>query len=1116
MYLTFLHLWLGNLVLRCKVLPRARLLDNAGINYYSVYLRTGDKADLEIAVQFLQDALKVTPEDRIEQAGRLHSLIGGGYHDIYRMTGALADLETAIHHFQEAVKLTSDIDRYRAPRLYDLGIGYRNRYRKTGALTDLEIAIERYEDAVQTSFKDDGRTFWEKNPRDKHWKRYRKNLRSTLDPAIQRSQESLEYILDDHPDQGGRLYNLGSPWHTRYKKTTASTTLEPAAQQSQETLEINFDNSDQAAQLYSLGVAYYKRFENTGALKDLERAIERYKDTLEITTYDHPDRAGRLFSLGVGCRAKYQRTGTLTNLETAFDCFQEALKATPDHHPNRADRLCSLAAAYYERYQRIGALTDLETAIQQYQDAFEATPDDHPEQASRLHNLGASYRARYQRAGNSKDLETAIKRSQEALEITSDDDPDRADRLCNLGAGYGDRYRKIGDLADLETAIQYYYKAVKITPDNHPDRGNRLYNLGLKYRDRHQRTKWAADLKTAIQRYYDALKATPDNHPGRADLLSSLGAGHCGMYEGTRDPAELDQVIRFFEEAIEHPSSGPINRLRPAILLTRIFATAGKWSQAHLVVSTAMSLIPLIVPRFLENADKQHLLSEISGFACDGAAIALAAGKPTYEAVKVLELGRGIILGTSSELRADVSDLKYDHPRLAEQYIQLRNQLDAPMTSADQVFQAGVLTASTLRNDQRYSAGRKIEELIEEIRKLPGFERFLLAPTEEELKASAAQGPLIMINVSDYRCDALLVDPDNIRTLQLPLLHASDIRGRLQILDSGTVDTSLLEWLWETTAKPILNALGLSQTPLNIWPRIWWIPGGPLARFPLHAAGYHSHGKDTVLDRAISSYSSSVGSLIRSRQNSTKPEGLTKSENIVLVGMPELSQAPREIDNLKALCKAMNLQVHEPRRLRENVLAALNNCKIFHFAGHGRTHPLDPFQSALILSDEELTVSRLFEANLHDRQPFLAYLSACGTGRVKFDSLVDESLHLIAAFQLAGFRHVIGTLWEVNDRSCVDMAQLTYERMLERNINDESVSEGLHYACRKLRGQWVHENAAVRAAAAAAAAVVTKREAAAQIDPGFREQSSKPRDARDIVSCDEVPLYWVPYIHFGV
>lgn len=227
--------------------------------------------------------------------------------------------------------------------------------------------------------------------------------------------------------------------------------------------------------------------------------------------------------------------------------------------------------------------------------------------------------------------------------------------------------------------------------------------------------------------------------------------------------------------------------------------------------------------------------------------------------------------------------------------------------------------------------------------------------------------------------------------------------------------------------------------------------------------------------------------------------------------MPELEHARREIDELKALHNATDSKVNEPGGLREDVLAALDDCEIFHFAGHGRTDPLDPSKSALILSDGELTVSRLFETNLRNRRPFLAYLSACGTGRVADNTLVDESLHLIAAFQLAGFQHVIGTLWKVNDRICVDVAKATYDRMQKMDMNDESVSEGLHHACRQLRNQWVQENA-FRAAA--------KRDLAAQLDHDLREQShssqSKPREARDITTREEEPLYWVPYVHFGI
>jgi len=63
--------------------------------------------------------------------------------------------------------------------------------------------------------------------------------------------------------------------------------------------------------------------------------------------------------------------------------------------------------------------------------------------------------------------------------------------------------------------------------------------------------------------------------------------------------------------------------------------------------------------------------------------------------------------------------------------------------------------------------------------------------------------------------------------------------------------------------------------------------------------------------------------------------------------------------------------------------------------------------SCLILEDGTLRVAELLEMNLLERSPFLAYLSACGTGRVKDERFVDESIHLMSAFQLAWFRHVV-------------------------------------------------------------------------------------------------------------
>lgn len=123
-----------------------------------------------------------------------------------------------------------------------------------------------------------------------------------------------------------------------------------------------------------------------------------------------------------------------------------------------------------------------------------------------------------------------------------------------------------------------------------------------------------------------------------------------------------------------------------------------------------------------------------------------------------MELGRGIIAASLNELRADISDLQQKYPQLAEDYITLRDQLDASTASSRRADNLDFPVDVTPQVDQRHNAGQKLEQMIKEIQKLPGFERFLLPPTEDELKAAASSGPIIIINVSEYRCDALIIE----------------------------------------------------------------------------------------------------------------------------------------------------------------------------------------------------------------------------------------------------------------------------------------------------------------------------------------------------------------------
>ena len=1031
-------------------------------------------ADLDTAIQQYQEALDRTPADHPEQASQFQSL-AIAYYNKYLALGAIADLEIAIQQCQKSLDRTPAGYPEQASRFQSLGNAYRSRYRALGAIADLET-------------------------------------------AIQLNQEAFNRTPADCPEQASRFQTLGIVYHDKYLALGVVADLETAIQLSQEALNRTpADHPEQASRFQTLGIAYHSRYLALGAITDLEIAIQQHQEAVNRTPKNHPTRARRLKSLGSVYRSRYLALGAIADLETVIQQFQEALDRTPANHIMRIDRLERLGSAYRDRYLARGAIADLKIAIQQYEEVLDRTPADHPERASRLERLGAVYRDRYIALGTIADLEIAIQQYQEALDRTPADHPEQASRFQSLGNAYHSKYLALRVMADLETAIQQYQEALDKTPADYRKRASRLRNLGTVYYDKYRALGVMADLEIAIQRYQEALDKTPADYPERAGRLECLGNAYHSRYLALKVMADLETAIQQYQEALDK-SSCPVNdRLRSGMALLALHANAQNWLEAFQTAYATVSLVPLFTPRSLDVSDKQRLLVNISGLASDAAAIALNAEKLPFDAIQLLELGREVIAGSLNEIRADISELQPKHPQLAEEYISLRDQLDTSETSIQRQV------------DQRYNTGQKLEEKIQTIRKLPGFDRFLLAPSEDELKSAAEYGPIVVINISKYRCDALIIENSRLRSLELPRLHISNIQDRTS---ESLASPEMLEWLWEAITQPILDILGFTQPPSDgCWPRIWWIPTGPLTKFPLHAAGRHTNGAgETVLDRVMSSYSSSIKAIIHGRRQQRDLGGTPSAPAPALLvamehtpGSSELPFATKEVEILRDLCRSMAVESVEPRRCKQDIMSRLPHCNIFHFAGHGYTDNDDPLKSYLLLEDGKsnaLTVANLLELNLRKHAPFLAYLSACGTGRINGEKFVDENNHLISACQLAGYRHVIGTLWEVNDEICVHMARIIYEGIRDKGMTDESVCWGLHKAARELRD---HRLSMPRNAKRGSKLAREENSSLGVDEVGADcANDGDQRDARlprDIVSCDNEDKEvgpWVPYVHFGV
>ncbi|OJJ78093.1 hypothetical protein ASPBRDRAFT_25701 [Aspergillus brasiliensis CBS 101740] len=137
--------------------------------------------------------------------------------------------------------------------------------------------------------------------------------------------------------------------------------------------------------------------------------------------------------------------------------------------------------------------------------------------------------------------------------------------------------------------------------------------------------------------------------------------------------------------------------------------------------------------------------------------------------------------------------------------------------------------------------------------------------------------------------------------------------------------SNLLEWSWKVVACLILNTLDFTQTPTDEkWPHIRWILTGALSQMPIHAAGYQFKGtSDTVLDRVISSYDTSIKELIYARRRGKKSSGDLVSKHALLVSMPHtpcqgsLAYADKEVQVLRDICSEMQLIPVEPAKRTE-------------------------------------------------------------------------------------------------------------------------------------------------------------------------------------------------------
>ncbi|MEX0171234.1 CHAT domain-containing tetratricopeptide repeat protein [Streptomyces sp. LMG1-1-1.1] len=788
----------------------------------------------------------------------------------------------------------------------------------------------------------------------------------------------------------------------------------------------------------------------------LEQAIQASEVAVDVIPERlRPLRATALALRGVSLRLRYVREGSPRDLDDAVTALREAESTAGGGHPDRAWILSTLAAALRERHDHGGGLDDVLEAVRVARAAVEAGGE--VDRAGRLYNLGLALRRRHERTRDPADLEEAVAVHREAVALTPADHHDHGLFQQGLANALRARYELGGREADFEARVEALEVAASLPTGDPPegDDGSRtaaLLNLASALTERHERTGEDGDARRAESLLRAASAALPPEHVQQAFVRYQLG-----LLLGPRDRTAAAAELR---TAAFHPAAPPRLRLRAAHAWARGAMEAGSPEEASTAYGQAVAQLPALVPRHLAPADAEQALADTQGLASDAAACALTAGD-AGGALALLELGRGVLLGQGLKHHDELARLRAHAPESADRLAWLRARLDADPEASP--------------SDRRHEWAAEWDRLVGHVRARGGFEDFMRPPHPARLLPQAADGPVVLVNVSRFRCDALALTADGLRVVPLPDLTLPDVLARttsfLAVLDrlQNPDDTDLmarlsgeeeldghLAWLWDTVTGPVLDALGLTGPAGARPPRVWWIPTGPLAFLPLHAAGHHGEGAGrTVLDRTVSSYAPTVRALAQSR----RPADTPPAPSFLVVAVPEapaarpLPGAAEEATAVAGMLTGARL-IAGADATRDAVVTALGDHTWLHFCGHGAAEPATASGSRLLVHDHldhPLTVAALARLDLPSAE--LAYLSACTTARSGFTAM-DEALHLAGGLHLAGFRHVLGSLWEIDDTVSLRIAARVYAGLGAPHPVAARAAHALHDAVRETRDRY--------------------------------------------------------------
>ncbi|KIK76668.1 hypothetical protein PAXRUDRAFT_835271 [Paxillus rubicundulus Ve08.2h10] len=1077
-----------------------------GTVLWTLFETQGDIQRMEMAIGCYQAAMASSTESNMDYIRLLHNY-GGALRTRYTRFGDINDLNQAVEYLTASYDMQSPSFPNQADTLYHLGGTLLTRFNSMGNIADLNLSVEHCASALQLCAPSP-----RKRPEllslysNALLARFRaKGDVKDLDLSVSVCKDSLASLSQKQASYSWAVANLTPVLLEHFNQTANVDDIQIIINHCDSALA----SAPPAQTAFALQVtrakAFYERFQYGGVKPDIDIAVEPLRELVKAIPQGHVEHVPAHIAFATALQIRFQLTTHRNDLDEAIGHYRIARRDCRRGDTNYLHVAMNLGNVLHLQFAHSDDIDALDESIVLLSEVEEvlSTAYGNTQYTASLVNLGVALFMRFQVQRNIADLNFAIERITHALArpIWYEEFAIHFIMATLLSARYDDH----NVLEDLEQSVKYFRSASDKMPANHLHRSVLCQNYGQALVNLVHNRDSVHHLDVAIALYQEAITRSPSKHYDQPLIIMNLAVAiyrrgqillrsddiHIAMRllrgliqtvpEGrllqriylqsastamaiyklskltVAQETFMEEAFRYYENGARY-SPGQSFEIISAMLEWAEFADKVHHSSALRAYQTSLEFLDKHVVSAASvkhrhaTLAEHHLARHTSSLADNATACAISEGRLEL-AIELSEQGRGLLWSQMARIRTPLDSLRLadeEGRTLASEFERISSQL---MRNSVPISH-GVPSVSRLSLEEdarRYRRlSKELDSIVERIRAKEGFQSFWQPMSFHDLQEAASGGPVILINVSQRRCDALIVlhnEPP--RLVPLPratiegitamsrdfyqTLKTTSSAGQEKVRDVQVA--SSLRRLWDMVVRPVVDEL-LKFIPRGS--RIWWCPTSKLTSLALHGAGPYRSGANNLAQIYISSYTPTLSALIRSRRYKASVHPGTPLP-FVAIGQSKPATSTRERE-LKAVGAELDLvqslvptsmtfdRIDDYDATADRATEALRTHAWAHLACHGRQHPSQPFDSSFAMRDRPLTLVDIVRADLS--QPDFAFLSACHTA-VGDENTPDEVIHLAAGMQFAGFRSVIGTMWPVDDTMAHAMVEAFYKNMFK-------------------------------------------------------------------------------------